>query len=166
MENRSTEKESDAQHVAEKNCQSECIIPDNARKFDGKQTKGSYVYFLMRGEMCVYVGQTKNLASRICGHGNKSYDNVLYLHVADDVRIRMEMEFIKRIKPEYNKSHNEDFDETRGRKPLPDELRRTEQLRIWLTPAEKSAIEAAACDSTLAEWARKVLLRKIANRNA
>lgn len=39
-------------------------IPKNAQKFDG-QCEGSYVYFLMRDGVCVYVGETGHLANRL-----------------------------------------------------------------------------------------------------
>jgi hypothetical protein len=45
-----------------------------------------------------------------------------------------------------------------GRPPKPKSERKTELIKVLLTPAEKRAIEAAAKDVDISAWAREILL--------
>lgn len=64
---------------------------------------GSFVYFLVNDGECVYVGQTRNLRSRLRRHrSDKAYDSVYYLHVSADMRLSVESEWIAKLKPIYN----------------------------------------------------------------
>jgi hypothetical protein len=45
-----------------------------------------------------------------------------------------------------------------GRPPKPKAERKTEFIKVLLTPAEKKAIEAAAKETDLSAWARIILL--------
>jgi hypothetical protein len=66
------------------------------------------VYFLMRGGEVVYVGQsTAPWPSRILQHkdeGTKDFDDVWYLEVDAHSVCRVEEEYIRKFKPEYNRS--------------------------------------------------------------
>lgn len=86
-------------------------FPDNA--LDLREAKfsdianGSFVYFLMEEDICVYVGQTASLSDRINQHyrdSSKQFDRVLYMHVDDDARLTIELQWINSIKPKYNGS--------------------------------------------------------------
>jgi len=48
-----------------------------------------------------------------------------------------------------------------GRPPKPKSKRKTEFIKVLLTPAEKSAIIAAADGADLSAWARSILLAAI-----
>jgi hypothetical protein len=45
-----------------------------------------------------------------------------------------------------------------GRPPKPKAERKTEFIKVLLTPAEKKAIEGAAKEVDLSAWAREILL--------
>lgn len=77
------------------------VIPHDALEFTD-QAEGSYVYFLMKDGVCVYVGQTTNLRRRLKQHGDKDYDRVVFIHVHDDVRLETESAFIEELSPKYN----------------------------------------------------------------
>lgn len=79
----------------------------------------SCIYFLMNDIELVYIGQTKNLRSRMRSHnvnfrtnievgGKKTtqdlYDSVYYLSIVDDKKIReeLEQEFILAFEPKLN----------------------------------------------------------------
>lgn len=51
-----------------------------------------------------------------------------------------------------------------GRKPLPPHAKRSERVRINLTPAERRDLERAAGDEPLAEVLRRLVLRWLARR--
>jgi hypothetical protein len=70
-------------------------------KYDGPDP---CVYFLCRDGEVVYVGQTLNIGARVRAHrrGDKRFDTVYVLRCAASEMRRMELEFIRQMKPEYN----------------------------------------------------------------
>ncbi len=67
----------------------------------------SGIYFLIRGEEVVYVGQSKNCFTRICHHfGNKEFNKVILYPCKISELDYYEDFFIKKYKPEYNKASN------------------------------------------------------------
>lgn len=61
------------------------------------------VYFLLRGEEIVYVGQSGNVLSRMAGHQNKDFDLVRMIQTyGDKERTFLETSMIRSFRPEYN----------------------------------------------------------------
>ncbi len=72
------------------------------------------VYFLIRGGVIVYVGQTTHLIQRLISHENegaKKYDAVRYWHLPTENLNVIERELVWRLNPEYNGKF------VRGKKP-------------------------------------------------
>lgn len=71
------------------------------------------VYFLIRGNTVVYVGQSTTLLARISQHlqgpPTKLFDRVVYLPIPKAELLRVESAFIAAIKPEYNRNKNGDL---------------------------------------------------------
>ena len=64
------------------------------------------VYFLICNDDIVYVGQSKNVLSRMSGHTDKRFDTVKMIATSDDRLLATERMMIKLLKPIYNKMHN------------------------------------------------------------
>jgi hypothetical protein len=66
----------------------------------------SCVYFLLRGDEVVYVGQTVCLGSRLGGHrvDGRLFDRVFYVPVANDDLDEVETAMIARLQPKLNAS--------------------------------------------------------------
>jgi hypothetical protein len=64
----------------------------------------SGVYLLMQGDEVVYVGQTRDLMTRLMGHlkDGKQFDGVRFIAVEASLKDRTEAELIFRFKPKYN----------------------------------------------------------------
>ncbi|AUR91998.1 GIY-YIG nuclease superfamily protein [Vibrio phage 1.168.O._10N.261.52.A10] len=62
----------------------------------------SMIYFLIRDEEIVYVGQTRNLSQRLSHHSNKVFDRYNYIIVSSDYADITESVYIHAINPEYN----------------------------------------------------------------
>lgn len=60
------------------------------------------VYFLVRGNKVVYVGQGVNCGSRSLSHTDKEFDCVFVMPVPRSELNRVEAAFISVLKPEYN----------------------------------------------------------------
>jgi hypothetical protein len=61
------------------------------------------VYFLVRDDVVVYVGQTTNLHLRVARHRrDKQFDRVLHLPTPCEDLDRVERGFIHALQPEYN----------------------------------------------------------------
>jgi hypothetical protein len=61
------------------------------------------VYFLIRDDIVVYVGQSTNVSSRVkTGHGEKQFDRAVCLPVPKSKLLTVEKAFIRALKPEYN----------------------------------------------------------------
>lgn len=87
------------------------------------QSEGSYVYFLMNGDECIYVGQTANLRKRISEHRlTRNFTHSVFLHVAPDARIEVERHWIKALKPKENRSGGNYTDSRMVSMRIPDAL--------------------------------------------
>ncbi|MBI2628952.1 hypothetical protein HYW74_02625 [Candidatus Pacearchaeota archaeon] len=63
----------------------------------------SCIYFLVKNDEVIYVGQTIELPSRLASHRqDKLYDRVFYLPVPESDLNRVEKEFIITLKPKLN----------------------------------------------------------------
>lgn len=66
------------------------------------------VYFLLQGKKVVYIGQTKNIKSRLQAHKedrSKVFDNVRFIDgVPVDLLDAVEAYYINKVKPKYNVS--------------------------------------------------------------
>lgn len=75
----------------------------------------SGVYFLIKDDEIVYVGQSKNIFSRIDTHKRNRkliFDRVFYIYTPelDDLdRIELESKYISDILPRYNIAHAKEF---------------------------------------------------------
>ena len=64
------------------------------------------VYFLWAGKTVVYVGKSTNIFARIGSHhkSDKEWDSFTHVHVSAKLLDIVEMEFIARLQPRYNKT--------------------------------------------------------------
>jgi excinuclease UvrABC nuclease subunit len=64
----------------------------------------SGVYLLTDNEEVVYVGQTRDLMTRLMGHvkDGKQFDGVRFIALEDSLKDRTEAELICRLQPKYN----------------------------------------------------------------
>jgi predicted GIY-YIG superfamily endonuclease len=64
------------------------------------------VYFLIDGVDIVYVGQSKNLSTRIISHKkDKNFTRVIYMVVAENDLDKVERFYEEELLPKYNKAH-------------------------------------------------------------
>lgn len=70
------------------------------------------VYFLIREQAVIYVGQSRNFSSRIQQHREKSFDYALFLPVPVEDLLRVEGEFIRRLRPPLNRKDGGLWDES------------------------------------------------------
>jgi hypothetical protein len=59
------------------------------------------VYFLVRDDKTVYVGESVSILSRVNQHRDKDFNRVFYIQAGED-RHDIEEYFIGKLKPEYN----------------------------------------------------------------
>ncbi|MFZ1591972.1 MAG: GIY-YIG nuclease family protein [Chitinophagales bacterium] len=66
--------------------------------------KGTYVYFLIKNDLVVYVGQTVNLMERVGNHvkGSKDFNFITYIEVPKRWLLRTESHYIMQLNPHYN----------------------------------------------------------------
>lgn len=65
-----------------------------------------FVYFLLKNNEVVYVGQTKKGTSRINAHTNKDFDKVKVIYCKIGELDKLEDFYIKKYNPKYNKQLN------------------------------------------------------------
>lgn len=65
-----------------------------------------FVYFLLKGDEVVYVGQTTNGIARPLSHRDKDFDEIKILYCTPNRLDFMEDAFIQKYKPVYNKQSN------------------------------------------------------------
>ena len=83
--------------------------------------KKEFIYFLLKDNVVVYVGQTKKQGlKRPLSHTNKDYDEIKIIYYETSKIDFMEDYFIKKYKPKYNKAlnHNQNYSLTRIRNIL------------------------------------------------
>nr|DAW58867.1 MAG TPA: UvrABC system protein C [Caudoviricetes sp.] len=80
---------------------------DNCHVLYKRQLLTNYIYFLIKNEEVVYVGQTSKGLCRIYQHlDNKVFDKVYLLKVEDKNDLnKLELFYIFKYKPLYNKSY-------------------------------------------------------------
>lgn len=106
----------------------------------------SAVYFLMQAGEVVYVGRTRNLASRLAEHYRmKDFDDVFYLPTNPKLLNRRERKYIRMLHPKLNRLHEASI--------KPNKCGKLVKLALQL-PAE--------LDAFLARWAREKLTSKSA----
>ena len=68
------------------------------------ECKGTFVYFLIKNDLIVYVGQTVNLMERVGTHvkGNKDFNYITYIEVPKRWLLRTESHYIMQFNPHYN----------------------------------------------------------------
>lgn len=69
-------------------------------------TQGYGIYFLIKEDIIVYIGKTRNLKSRLMDHYSKDYDVVRLYKCGAKARDTMEVSFIKNFLPPLNITHN------------------------------------------------------------
>lgn len=63
----------------------------------------SGIYFLIKGDAVVYVGQSKNVHRRISDHlANKAFDRINVIECPTEDLTKLEMEYIRKLKPILN----------------------------------------------------------------
>lgn len=79
------------------------IAPLEGRLYECNPSLFSCVYFLIKDNRVVYVGQSVNIAGRLVDHfRTKEFDRVLYLLVPESELDRTEGAFIRFLKPPLN----------------------------------------------------------------
>lgn len=83
--------------------------------------KKEFIYFLLKNNVVVYVGQTKKQGiKRPLSHNDKDYDKIKIIYYETDKIDYMEDYFIKKYKPKYNKviSYSQNYSLLRARNTL------------------------------------------------
>ena len=65
------------------------------------------VYFLVKNDKVVYVGQSINLGNRLGSHGNKDFDETFWISVAESDQNAIEGAFIRLLRPRLNYAFRE-----------------------------------------------------------
>lgn len=79
---------------------------DNKKIITIKNINESFIYFLIKDENVVYVGQTKNGLFRPFSHHDKDFDTVKIILCESNELDIVEDLYIKKYKPVYNKQNN------------------------------------------------------------
>jgi len=83
----------------------ESLAPLHEALYSIKALTISGVYFLLRDEEVVYVGQSSNVAQRIAaGHPEKEFDDAVCLLVPQEQLLEVEAAFISALNPLYNRT--------------------------------------------------------------
>lgn len=75
----------------------------------GAALRGSGIYFLMRDDECVYIGQSVNVLKRLAQHideGEKHFDDIVVWPVPRDRLRDVERVLIRTLAPQYNVKDN------------------------------------------------------------
>jgi hypothetical protein len=110
----------------------------------GKNQTTPGVYFLIKDNRIVYVGQTVNIHNRLSGHGDKDFDAVALVEVTDkSIRNNVEAHYSVTLAPPYNKivptKHyiGEKQKKIAAKEPV---LPQSAIQQIWITMAIAAAI--------------------------
>ena len=79
---------------------------DNKQIITIKNIKESFIYFLIKDENVVYVGQTNNGLFRLFSYYDKDFDKVMIMLCKSNELDITEDLYIKKYKPIYNKKNN------------------------------------------------------------
>jgi hypothetical protein len=111
-------------------------IPPKTKVFNELGTKfrpyQCGIYFLLKGKVLVYIGQTTNLFQRIAAHQTteKDFDAFVFMPVEKELLSTYEAEYIAQYKPKYNNIHN-------PVRPPRRALRNAEKTDVESTPVEQ-----------------------------
>jgi len=90
----------------------------NAISIDPKNT--SCIYFLLKKEKVVYIGQTVNPLLRIRDHSrNKDFDRVAFLHCPESKLNDLEKDYINKFSPALNKNLSQSYRRPRKHTDIP-----------------------------------------------
>lgn len=64
------------------------------------------VYFLVKGDRVIYVGQSVNVFARIAQHKDKAFERMAFIPCAEDMLDRLESIYIHFLMPEMNGEHH------------------------------------------------------------
>lgn len=85
------------------------VLPDDIRYLPRIDAKNGAVgvYFLFRGDDCIYVGQSKNVHTRVREHrlgrnGSKDFDTYSWLPVPEEKLDQAELHYIETLMPPLN----------------------------------------------------------------
>jgi len=68
-----------------------------------KEQPKFYIYFLVHNKKVVYIGHTRNIVTRMAGHGDKTYDSVRFFECkSQSDALRYEKRWILVFKPIFN----------------------------------------------------------------
>jgi hypothetical protein len=70
------------------------------------ENKNTFIYFLLKGDEVVYVGQTRKGSIRVFAHEDIEYDAAKLIYCKTDDLDKLEDVYIKKYKPMYNKACN------------------------------------------------------------
>lgn len=74
------------------------ISNDRDKNFDGK------VYFLLKQNKVIYVGQSKSLKNRLMAHSDKDFDDMSFICVPEHSLNDVEAFYIVKFNPELNRA--------------------------------------------------------------
>jgi len=63
------------------------------------------VYFLIQNNEIVYVGQSKNISSRVTQHTDKLFDSIMYIECSENKLYDIEKFYIIACNPKYNETN-------------------------------------------------------------
>lgn len=116
--------------IAKKACDDVYLLP----RFKPKHQAG--IYFLFKGNECVYVGQSRKPHARVHDHiGVIDYDEFAILPCAADALNRTELHYIKKLMPKSNKKGAVEYVDPR--------VRRAERRQWWKERGEHNLLREA-----------------------
>lgn len=97
-----------------------------------------FVYFLLKNNYVVYVGQTKNGILRPLSHRDKDYDEIKIIYCKDNELDTLEDKYIKKYLPKYNKSKNNNVNYSLNKSR--NEIRKIFNTKLFCLPDLKKII--------------------------
>lgn len=67
----------------------------------------TFIYFLLKNDIVMYVGQTRQGLVRPLSHRGKEFDTIKIIYCDDDELDILEDKYIMKYKPKYNKTYNQ-----------------------------------------------------------
>lgn len=103
-----------------------------------KETCG--VYVLLHGRDVIYVGRSKNIEARLIAHRRKRFTSVSIIECDHDQAVALEIELIRRFRPEANDQFNQPS--AGGRMKLLGRMKRARSKaeRDWLISQMPSSV--------------------------
>ena len=101
--------------------------------------KNCFVYFLIREDEVVYVGQTTHGITRPYSHSDKVFDEVKILYCDENMLDVTEDFYIEKYKPEYNKQRN--YEVVWGLQRVRNNIRKTFEMPNYNIPKLKKFLK-------------------------